>query len=418
MVKIKIKRRKSRRTQRDAQAPLKKVEKSEVTALGKVIRQLGALGGGTLGSMIGQGTAGSAIGNSLGAAISRWIGAGDYSVSRNVLVERAASGVPMMHKTGQSIVVRHREFVGTITGTSAFTVSQYKINPGLTSTFPWLARLAESFQEYDFRGLVFHYVPTSGMISGGSTALGSVMMQTTYRSNDSAPATKQEMLNEYCANETVPFEPMAHPVECDPKENPFSIHYVRTGTVPAGDNVMLYDIGTLNVATQGNPTNVLGDIYATYEVELKKPVVSSNATQTASVYNAYTVSGTLANPFAGLVASGNLDITTDSSRTISLPRGRTGYYVLIYSLIPMTNFVTPVTWTGATLTNCAAWAYTAAANHAWISVSAGTSVTGEVTSVTGVVYSDPAVTATIQVGVPAATNAISAITLTDRKSVV
>ena len=77
----------------------------------------------------------------------------------------------MMHKEGQSIVVRHREFLAEIKGTTTFTVAgSYPINPGMAQTFPWLSDIAKNFQQYRIRGMVFHYVPTSGMVTGSSPA--------------------------------------------------------------------------------------------------------------------------------------------------------------------------------------------------------------------------------------------------------
>jgi hypothetical protein len=220
-----------------------------------------------------------------------------------------------MHKADQSIVLRHREFVGTVTSTQNFTVQyQLPLNPGLT-TFPWLASIAAKFQEYKFRGAVFHYIPASGAaIAGTNSALGTVMMQTTYRPSDSAPTSKVEMLNEYCANEVVPSEPAIHPIECDPKQNPFSVQFVRAANVTSGESVLNYDLGKTFLAPQGQQAdgNYLGDLWVTYEVELTKPTYSSNVTTLplttfvatgATSSNYFTTPGALVNDI-GVIFSG------------------------------------------------------------------------------------------------------------------
>lgn len=354
------------------------------------------MGGGFLGNMVGQASSGANIGHSMGAALSKWLGAGDYTVSRNSLVEKASTGIPMMHKTAQSIIVRHKEFIGTVTGTSAFTVGlSYELNPGLEATFPWLSQIANNFQEYSFKGLVFHYVPTSGNISGSNTALGAVMLQTSYRSSDTAPTSKVELLNEYWASETVPFDTMAHPIECDPKENPFAIQYVRNGTVPSGDNKLLYDLGVTYVATAGCPANVLGDIWVTYEVELKKPVLSSNITSLANWYGGYTGSGTGTDLFAGLTrTSGALGVSFDAVRTVTLPRVA-GNYIITVSIYPASNFSPAIAWyAAATLTNCTTYTY-AADYRATQQVTSGSSTAGTLTYSIGVTYTDISVTGTV-----------------------
>lgn len=347
------------RTQIKIKKSKKRVTKARAvaspSAVGQALRALGGLGGSALGGLFGQSSAGSSVGHSIGASLSRWLGAGDYTVSSNSLVAKASSGIPMMHSTNQSIVVRHKELVSTISGTSAFAVqAAYVLNPGLAGTFPWLSNIAQSYQEYEIKGLVFHYVPTSGMaISGTNSALGSVMIQTSYRSNDSPPTAKVQMMNEFWANEVVPSEPMAHPIECDPKENPFNVHYVRGTTVPTGDNQLLYDVGVTYVATQGmQGTNAVGDLWVTYEIEFKKPVVSSNVTNTA-FYAANLGSTTAVNPLSGPIGNslGNLGITF-SGNTVTFPTGLAGSYHIWVELVGNMNGA--ATWTGLPiLTLCA-----------------------------------------------------------------
>ncbi len=249
------------------------------TAVGKLIRELGAMGGSAAGSYVGHGALGGLAGRQLGGMLSRWMGFGDYKIMQNSIMTKSSNSIPSMHKTGQTVTVRHREFLCTIVGSEDFTVHhRLSLNPGMSSTFPWLSKIATNFQEYRIKGAVFHYIPTSGSaVSSTNAALGSVMIQTSYRASDNAPSSKAEMLNEFCATEAVPSETFIHPIECSPKENPFSVHYIRNRTPPTGEPLMSYDLGTTFVATAGQQAagNNLGDLYITYEVELKKPVLAS-----------------------------------------------------------------------------------------------------------------------------------------------
>jgi hypothetical protein len=187
-----------------------------------------------------------------------------------------------MHSNAQTVTIRHKEFVREIKGSTAFN-NEFSLilQPGNGDCFPWLSRIASHFQQYKWKGVIFHYVPTSGhAINSSNPAIGSVMMQTSYRATDTAPTTKAELLNEYWASEGAPDQSFVHPIECDPKENPFAIHYTRTGDPPAGDTRMMYDLGVTYIATNGMPAtgNVVGDLWVTYEVELYKPIVTSNVT--------------------------------------------------------------------------------------------------------------------------------------------
>jgi len=266
---------------------LKKKDFQEVTAIGKALRAIGGIGGTYLGGMLGQSAAGSAVGTGLGAAISRWFGQGDYVVTKNSILT-SSNDIPMMHKTNQCVTVRHREFLCDVVGSTAYTIQQkFPINPGMSQTFPWLCALAQNFQEYTLTGMVFHYVPTSGdAIASTNNALGSVMLVTNYRSTAAAPGTKSQLLNEYFSSDSKPSDAFAHPIECDPKENPYNVQYVRTGVVPAGEDPKTYDLGTTFLATTGMQAAVtVGELWVTYEVELRKPKASAASTFNQSFEN-------------------------------------------------------------------------------------------------------------------------------------
>jgi len=306
-----------------------------MTRLGSALRALGGLGGSTIGSLVGYGQAGGQLGTSLGASLSKWLGSGDYSVSTNTLVAKASTGIPSMHNTGQKIVVRHKEFLGEIRSNQNFTVvASYSLNPGLSGTFPWLSRIAACYQTYSIKGMVFHYVPTSGMYTGTTPALGSVMIQTSYRATDTPPSSKVELLNEYWSSEAVPSEAFCHPIECNPKENPFQVQYVRGIPLPSTENQLMYDLGTTHVAVSGQVSSnvVLGDMWVTYEIELSKPVLDSSvapppfyvglATSIAPDLSAYLGTSTA-------TSTGTLT-WTQISRTLTIPATVIGtFYVYV-----------------------------------------------------------------------------------------
>jgi len=94
------------------------------TAIGQAIRALGGLGGGVLGGYLGNASLGKAAGTGLGAMVSKWLGQGDYVVTSNSLVNRfrTSGDIPNMHRNGQSVVVRHREYITDVTSAENFTV--------------------------------------------------------------------------------------------------------------------------------------------------------------------------------------------------------------------------------------------------------------------------------------------------------
>lgn len=324
----------------------KKKNTKQMTRLGGALRALGGLGGGAIGSLIGMPNAGSSLGSGLGASLSKWLGSGDYSVTTNSIVNRTLKGsssIPSMHEDGQSVVIRHKEFVTEVRGSQNFLVrASFDINPGRNETFPWLAAVAHRFQEYRIRGMVWHYVPSSGSaVSGTNAALGTVMLQTSYRSNDTAPTSKHEVLNEYWSSESVPNEAFCHPIECDPKENPFNVQYVRTDAVPSGDSKLLYDLGVTHLCVSGQQADnmVLGDLWCTYEIELKKPIIESNVTTGARCCDLmFTGAPVSASWFNGtMTRRGTLEVTANAN-TITFPPHLTGVYLVSVIIRATTTF--------------------------------------------------------------------------------
>lgn len=356
-------------------------KEENVGAIGKALRLLGGAGGGALGAYGGNPVAGTAVGTSLGAALSKWMGFGDYTVTENSVVKRASTGIPMMHKEGQSVILRHREFIAQVKSSQGFAVQDsFQLNPGNVKTFPWLSSIASSFQEYKFRGLVFHYIPSSGSaVASTNAALGTVMLQTSYRSNDAAPQTKSELLNEYWSGESVPNDTFAHPIECDPTENPFNVQYVRTDDIPTGDSQLLYDLGVTHLCTSGQQAdgNTLGDLWVTYEVELKKPIVASNVTSRTQMTSTQFASPTASALFAGTrIERGNLELTgSASTNVLTLAKGARGRFLASVTLLSAGSY--SLVWTSTiTMTNATALVLTPdLLNNVLVTATFGTSPT-------------------------------------------
>jgi len=330
----------------------KKAKPQELTRLGAALRSLGGLGGGALGGVIGMPAYGAGAGKGLGAALSKWLGSGDYTVGTNSLVAKARNGtIPAMHNAGQSVIVRHKEFLGDVysgTGSpTAFTVANsYALNPGLAASFPWLSSVAANYQEYTWKGLVYHFCSTSGNATGANTALGTVAIATNYRSTAPSYTSRLTMLNEFFASDAKPSEDFVHPIECDPNENPFNVQYVRSSAVPAGEDPKTYDLGVTTIATQGMQTanENVGELWVTYEVELRKPI----ALGLLSSLSAYGTGGATAGivaastPFGtNFAVTAGSAITSATGKTITFARGLQGGFALV------------VNYAGASLTSIA-----------------------------------------------------------------
>jgi hypothetical protein len=214
------------------------------------------------------GPAGGAIGADAGRYLSKITGMGGYSVSANTLYN--SSAVPSFGDT--PMVVKHRAYLGDVTGSTLFSATTYTINPGNVSTFPWLSTIAIRFQEYRLLGMVFEFIPTCATaVSSTNTALGTVIMATQYNPNEPVFTSKLDMENSAYACSSTPFAPLVHPIECDPSKVLSNARFIRTATTNVKE-AQLYDWGNFTIATVGmQASNVIGELWISFHIELMLP---------------------------------------------------------------------------------------------------------------------------------------------------
>lgn len=335
-----------------------KNKQASTTSIGKLLRSIGSAAGTGLGTLLGGpagSVAGGSIGQEAGALVSKIFGQGAYEIQQNSLLNSIDAGVPVMHSASESITFRHREYIADVSSSTSFVTTTYSINPGLPTTFPFLSAIAQNFQEYDFKGLVFEFKSTSAdALNSTNTALGTIILAAQYRADAPAFTDKQQMLNEMWSIDGKPSECRLLPIECAPIENPFNVQYVRTGTITTGD-IKMYDLGNLVVGSYGSQASaVVGELWATYEVVLRKPQLSTGldlngdlAQYTATSYGNFFG----ATPVA-LVDTIGLTFSNTNS-TLNFPVGTQGKY-LFY--IQWVGTQTSGAWTAPSIsyTNCSA----------------------------------------------------------------
>lgn len=209
-------------------------------------------------------------------------GFGDYHVESNSLMS-IGGDPPVIHNppskdTTGGFVVRHREYIQDIVATSAFTRIDLDINPGLPTTFPWLAQVGAAFEQYRLRGMVFEYKSMSSdavLSSSASSALGTVVMATSYNVLTNPFIDKKSMENYEFANSEKPSCSFLHPIECKKSQTTAEPLYIRTPNTNLGSSdLRLYDMGQFSIATQGiqgTGGSVIGELWCTFDVELMKP---------------------------------------------------------------------------------------------------------------------------------------------------
>lgn len=226
----------------------------------------------TLGYQIGK-DIGGALGYGAQQLVKFLTGFGDYQIHTNSIMGGVYNPPELRNIRDRGVVVRHREYIADITATSAFTVQSFPINPGLSSSFPWLAQVCDAFEEYYITGLVYEYKTLSAdYTTASSAALGYVVMATQYNTYNPVFPDKKTMENYEFSNSAKPSETFVHPVECKRSVTPVSELFIRTGAVPSGADSRLYDLGNFQIATGGNSgSGVLGELWVTFEIVLCKP---------------------------------------------------------------------------------------------------------------------------------------------------
>lgn len=215
-------------------------------------------------------------------------GSGDYRLTSNSLVSGGgeSAGDIQIISGQRSTTIRYREYLGDVfthpTTPGAFSIASYDINPGLVSTFPWLAPIAQQYEQWTPNGIVFEFKSTSSEYVA-TQALGSVIMAAEYDQLDSPFLNKSEMLNSAYANECKPSCNALHGIECAPTDRPVNILFTRSGGVPTGGDIRDYDCARFSIATQGGATaNLnLGSLYVHYDITFRKE----------QLYNAITAKG-------------------------------------------------------------------------------------------------------------------------------
>lgn len=302
-----------------------------ITTVGRFLRGAGAMAGGYFGN--------ASIGRSMGAGISRIFGQGDYAVTQNSLVK---GGPPSFADISSGMRVCHREYVQDVISSTAFQNITFDINPSNGTLFPWLQKLAQNFEQYSIKGMVFYYNTTSGdALSSTNNALGVVGMATVTDPTDGPLASKRECEDYAGTVSKVPSCSFIAPVECKPTSQTVNRLYMYQGGVVTNEDKKFYSHGTLNLFTQGMQQAgvTVGELWVSYDIEFYTPKILPNGTTNQVGSRIYVTGVTTGQNFPlGNVAipassfTGNLGIyyqIDGSYGNIYFPQGTAmGYYLI------------------------------------------------------------------------------------------
>lgn len=167
-------------------------------------------------------------------------------------------------RTGDSIRVRHREFVGNINGSVDYTVvGDYDMNPGNSRLLPWLSTQAVSWEKYVFHSVTFEYITRCS-----TTTAGSVLMLPVYDSKEKTPTDEAAATTFANAVEDAPWKD----IDCRLDSRKISKTLYVRNSITAGD-IRTSDIARFIIATVGMAdTAAVGKLWVSYDVSLSAPV--------------------------------------------------------------------------------------------------------------------------------------------------
>lgn len=228
-----------------------------------------------------------------------------------------SSGEPQFSRMSRAgVIIRHRELVSSITGSTAFAVpTTLALNPGLAASFPWLSTQAAGWEQYRFKKLKFCYYTRTA-----TSTPGSIMLVPDYDALDVAPVSEQvasayrdveeevPWVEEFCCN----LDPLAMHPDGNRK-------FVRTGTLPANADLRLSDVGNMFVCTTDGTAVNWGKLWVEYEVEFSVPQLPSGGSQAVGSLAGAGGSLAAATPFGAVpVSAGSFSLAAAATNVVSL----------------------------------------------------------------------------------------------------
>jgi len=202
---------------------------------------------------------------------------GSKSASVAAAYSTAAMGkAPIVRATRDNCVIQHRELIDSISGTSAFDVTSYSVNPGIPETFPWLSVIAQAWEKYRFRYLRFVFLTRTG-----STTVGQVLMAPDFDSADDPPSSELVMATYEDAISDAPWKNICCNLKASSMNNSLGkFHFTRFGPLAANLDIKTYDCANFLLSTtDGVDGTSWGKLWVEYEVEFSTPQLPPSGLQ-------------------------------------------------------------------------------------------------------------------------------------------
>lgn len=178
------------------------------------------------------------------------------------------------------VVVRHSEYITDVIspGQAGFFASKpFVLNGGNSDTLPWGNAIAQCFEQYKFRRMVFEFrTLCTEVATGANPAMGAIIMGTKYDAIEPNFRSKQEMENYEYTSSCKPSCTMYHTINT--KAITGGKLFVRDFNAQSAidNDRRFYDLGNFTIATanlQAQAGVALGELWVHYEMVLYKPIL-------------------------------------------------------------------------------------------------------------------------------------------------
>lgn len=190
---------------------------------------------------------------------------------------------PQVAQTRGGVRIRHRELIGTVNGSVAFSATKYVCNPGMAATFPWLAPQAAQWEQYRFHRLAFEFITRTS-----TATVGSVLLAPDYDPRDPSPSTEAQVSAYQDAVEDATWRDQRCELNVASMHSLGPRKFIRSAAIGLSD-IKTYDVANLFMCTTEEAnTNAIGKLWVDYDVEFFVPQIgasSSSSSLDASLFS-------------------------------------------------------------------------------------------------------------------------------------
>lgn len=175
-----------------------------------------------------------------------------------------------VRKTDHGVRVRHCEQVLSVNGSASYAGSSLAIQPGNSTSFPWLSQIAKNYDEYTIHSLVYRYANLVGTARDGLVALAIAPDP-----RDAAPATMISLMQKEGAYQGAISVPASTTQVAPTLMAPGMRKFVRRDAEFFSD-IRVTDAGNFVVATEGcDIVTRVGTIIVEFDIEFFSPTEPS-----------------------------------------------------------------------------------------------------------------------------------------------